>query len=120
MLESRGYAVALAIDPEGAYAKADELGDSIAAIVCDLVMPVLDGPSLIDALRARGVTAPVVFVSGYASERLRDTLAGRPLLAKPFTLAQLVAELERIVARSPASPAGVASARDAADPLGSG
>src|SRR5262249_22025090 len=51
-------------------------------VVSDVVMPEMDGPTLLEAIRGR---IPVLFISGYAFER---NLAA--FLPKPFSLGQLV------------------------------
>lgn len=64
----------------------------IDVIVCDVIMPVRTGPTLIEHLRANGIVAPVIFVTGnpiieHLDQALRIPRAS--LLAKPFTLAEL-------------------------------
>ncbi len=74
-------------------------------VVTDVVMPHMNGPDLVEALRAMGYTAPVVFVSGYveqtlSEERLR-ALDAR-LVAKPFHPQRLVELVAELAARAPA------------------
>ena len=64
----------------------------IDLVVSDVVMPEMDGPTLLTELRCRDPDVKVIFVSGYAEEAFEKNLPeGRySFLAKPFTLKQLV------------------------------
>ncbi len=48
--------------------------DTIDLVVSDVVMPEMDGPTLLRELRARKPDLKVVFVSGYAEEAFRKNL----------------------------------------------
>jgi PAS domain S-box-containing protein len=70
------------------------------ALVTDLVMPGMNGADLVDALRKRGCTAPVVFVSGHAEHALLERVQSTPksaIVAKPFTLDDILARLEALL-----------------------
>jgi len=73
----------------------------IDAVVTDMMMPGMDGPSLLRMLRSRTGLAdlPAILVSGFAESELRRGLAGdRTLfLAKPYTLAELVGTLNSLI-----------------------
>ena len=66
----------------------------IDLIVSDVVMPEMDGPTMLGELRKRGVTAKVIFVSGYAEDAFQRTNIPEGeefgFLPKPFTLKQLI------------------------------
>jgi two-component system OmpR family response regulator len=73
------------------------------AFVIDIGLPDSDGRDLCQALRAKGVQAPVLFLT--ARDALVDRLAGfdaggDDYLAKPFALAELVARLQALLRRS--------------------
>jgi two-component system OmpR family response regulator len=73
------------------------------AIVLDRMLPGMDGLSVLSALRAGGVTTPVVMLSALSSldERVRGLRAGSDdYLAKPFAFAELLARLEAVRRRS--------------------
>ncbi len=76
----------------------------ITAMVTDMVMPGMDGATLTQAVRAACGNAklPVVLVSGYAEAPLRGELtAGNTLfLAKPYSLPDLVATLDRAIGQA--------------------
>jgi two-component system cell cycle sensor histidine kinase/response regulator CckA len=88
----------------GCAAEALELLESSetapAALVSDVVMPGMDGLALAGQLRARWPGLPVLLVSGYAEAALGRDLAaeGLRLLAKPYGLSELVAELRALLA----------------------
>jgi two-component system OmpR family response regulator len=73
------------------------------AIVLDRMLPGMDGLAVLSALRAGGVTTPVVMLSALSSldERVRGLRAGSDdYLAKPFAFAELLARLEAVRRRS--------------------
>jgi len=70
-------------------------------VVSDVVMPEMDGPTLLKELRKRNPAVKIVFVSGYAEEAFEKSLPEdeRPnFLAKPFTLKQLIAKVKETMA----------------------
>ena len=95
-LRSRGYTVCEASDGVAALELIDE-GQKVDLVVSDVVMPEMDGPTLLKELRRRDPTLKVIFVSGYAEEAFAKNLpeGGQfAFLAKPFTLKQLVAAVK--------------------------
>ena len=104
-LREEGYRVLTARD--GGTALALVAGaERLAALVLDIGLPDTDGRDLCQALRARGVTAPVLFLT--AADRLSDRLSGfaagaDDYLVKPFHLAELVARLKVLVRRRAAT-----------------
>jgi two-component system OmpR family response regulator len=89
-------------------------------LIVDIGLPDADGRDLCQALRARGVQAPVLFLT--AREALVDRLSGfdaggDDYLTKPFAFAELVARLQALLRRS--GDAGVVEAAGLRlDPLG--
>jgi two-component system cell cycle sensor histidine kinase/response regulator CckA len=62
-------------------------------VVSDVVMPELDGPSLLRELRKRQPGAKVIFVSGYAEDAFKKNLPEGEefvFLPKPFGMKQLI------------------------------
>jgi two-component system cell cycle sensor histidine kinase/response regulator CckA len=92
-LASRGYTV-LEADSGAEALKVVEAADGkIDLIVSDVIMPEMDGPTMLTELRRRGLAARVIFVSGYADDAFAKNLPeGQEFLflPKPFTLKQLV------------------------------
>ena len=67
------------------------------AIVSDVVMPGMDGITLVKKLQERWPGIPAVLISGYADETLRRALEGVRFLPKPYTLKGLCAALQAAV-----------------------
>uniref|UniRef100_UPI0025F35CD1 response regulator n=1 Tax=Sphingomonas sp. TaxID=28214 RepID=UPI0025F35CD1 len=67
-------------------------------LISDVMMPVMDGPTMVHKARERYPDLPVLFMSGYAEEQLRKSidLDNVQFLAKPFSVQQL-AEAARAV-----------------------
>jgi DNA-binding response OmpR family regulator len=81
---------------------------NVAAIVTDIYMGGMDGFVLIDALRGRGETVPIIVMSGGSLALSRLGLARKigadATLAKPFQLSELERVLEKLLDRA-ATPA---------------
>jgi two-component system cell cycle sensor histidine kinase/response regulator CckA len=95
-LASRGYTVCEASNGAEALTLIDS-GQHVDLVVSDVVMPEMDGPTLLKELRRRDPDLKVIFVSGYAEEAFAKHLpdGGQfAFLAKPFTLKQLVATVK--------------------------
>jgi two-component system cell cycle sensor histidine kinase/response regulator CckA len=92
-LASRGYTVLEADSGVDALRVLEEGDGQIDLIVSDVIMPEMDGPTMLMELRKRGVTSKIVFVSGYADDAFaRNLPEGEEFqfLPKPFTLKQLI------------------------------
>ncbi|SFH03326.1 two-component system, OmpR family, response regulator MprA [Actinopolymorpha cephalotaxi] len=99
-LREAGFTVTAAVDGAAALRTPTETLD---AAVIDIGLPDSDGRDVCQALRARGVTAPVVFLT--ARDGLTDRLSGfsaggDDYLGKPFHFAELVARLRAALHRS--------------------
>lgn len=66
-------------------------GAEFDLIVSDVVMPAMDGPSMIREIRKLRPAMPVLFMSGYAEEQLRNEIgiADVHFLPKPFSVQQI-------------------------------
>lgn len=99
-LHEAGYVVRhAATGPEGLALASAEPFD---AAVVDVMLPDLDGLSLIAALRARKIQAPVLVLSARASveDRVRGLEAGGDdYLVKPFALSELIARVHALLRR---------------------
>jgi two-component system cell cycle sensor histidine kinase/response regulator CckA len=91
-LTQRGYTVVEAASGVEALEQVAAHPD-IDLIVSDVVMPEMDGPTMLRHLREQGANKPIIFVSGYAEDAFaRNLPEGEDFgfLPKPFTLKQLV------------------------------
>ncbi len=99
-LTSRGYTVLeaeLGVEALEVVAAAEQ---PIDLIVSDVIMPEMDGPTMLTELRRRGLTAKVVFVSGYADDAFARNLPEKQefaFLPKPFTLKQLIETVKSVM-----------------------
>jgi DNA-binding response OmpR family regulator len=73
------------------------------AAVIDLMLPGMDGLSIIKAIRGRGVKTPVLILSAKRTvdERVEGLIAGGDdYLTKPFSFSELLARVQALVRRS--------------------
>ncbi len=109
-------AIVLALSLEGARVEsagsaADAIrlldGASPDAVVSDLAMPGGDGYELIATLRAHGIDAPVIAVTGFVTpeDRRRTFAAGfRAHIPKPVDMDHLLRTIARVVATEAPRP----------------
>ncbi|UCF54151.1 MAG: response regulator, partial [Bradyrhizobium sp.] len=101
-LRSRGYTVVEAENGVEAMEMLEEQGGAIDLVVSDVVMPEMDGPTLLKAMRATNPDIKFIFVSGYAEDAFEKSLPeGQQFdfLPKPFTLSQLVAAVKETMTK---------------------
>ncbi len=104
-LKQSGYAVDHAADGEDALFRAQTI--AYDAAVVDLMLPKLDGLSLIQQLRANRVNMPVLILSAKASvdDRVHGLQAGGDdYLTKPFAFSELLARVQALIRRASHSP----------------
>jgi DNA-binding response OmpR family regulator len=99
-LREEGFAVTTAATAAEIVARLDDTHAD--ALVIDIGLPDADGRDVVQALRARGMGAPVLFLT--ARDALPDRLAGfaaggDDYLTKPFAFAELAARLRALVKR---------------------
>lgn len=99
-LEGRDFEVTVSYDGEEGYAQAHE--HTFDVIVCDVMMPRLDGFSLVKRLRKEGCTTPVLFLT--ARSATEDVVkgfevGGNDFLRKPFAIDELIVRVRALVGR---------------------
>jgi len=104
-LKQHGFAVDLAGDGDEALA----LGTTTEydAAVVDIMLPGLDGLSLVRRLRAKGSQLPILFLSarGSVDDRVSGLAAGGDdYLTKPFAFSELLARVQALIRRSTRTP----------------
>jgi two-component system, cell cycle sensor histidine kinase and response regulator CckA len=100
-LASRGYTVVEASNGVEALRELEGREGEVDLVVSDVVMPEMDGPTLLKELRTRNPNMKMILVSGYAEDAFEKNLpeGGQfKFLAKPFTLKQLVAAVKDAMA----------------------
>jgi len=104
-LQEAGFAVDHAEDGRKGLALA--LTESYDAAVVDVMLPGLDGLSLIEELRRQKVRTPVLILSAKRSvdDRVRGLQAGGDdYLVKPFAFSELLARVQALIRRSTGEP----------------
>src|SRR5262245_35749329 len=104
-LGEAGFAVDRAADAERGLVLALERPPDI--VIVDLMLPGADGLTLIDNLRRRGRTLPVLILSARhtVDDRVRGLQAGGDdYLVKPFAFPELLARVQALLRRSTATP----------------
>jgi two-component system cell cycle sensor histidine kinase/response regulator CckA len=98
LLRQRGYEVIEAADGEEALELAEEHAGTIDMMISDVIMPGLDGPSLLKKARKFLGDAPVMFISGYAESDFSDLLqdeVGVSFLPKPLDIKTLAERVKQ-------------------------
>jgi len=104
-LKQAGYAVDHALDGETGLALIESTDYDVAIV--DVMLPQLDGISLVKRLRAARRPTPVLFLSAKSSvdDRVRGLQAGGDdYLTKPFAFSELVARVQALIRRATSSP----------------
>lgn len=100
-LNKQGFDVVCAHDGQAGLAAA--FSGRWDALLVDIMLPKLDGLSLVRALRAKGDATPVIMLSarGEVDQRVEGLDAGADdYLPKPFAMSELLARLRSIARRS--------------------
>jgi two-component system, cell cycle sensor histidine kinase and response regulator CckA len=102
-LRSRGYSVIEASNGIEALEALEERDGAVDLVVSDVVMPEMDGPTLLREMRTRNPNLKIIFVSGYAEEAFDKSLPENEqfaFLPKPFALSALVAKVKETMTPS--------------------
>jgi two-component system cell cycle sensor histidine kinase/response regulator CckA len=98
-LTRHGYTVITADSGEEALEVLGR-GEQIDLLVSDVVMPGMDGPTMVEQARKDRPDLKILFMSGYAEEQLRDSLNvdNAHFLPKPFSVQELAEAAKRALA----------------------
>lgn len=99
-LSATGYEVFEAGSGDEALEVLDDINNEIDLIISDVVMPIMDGPTLLTHVRERMPDLKFIFVSGYAEENVRQDLADNrsvEFLPKPYTLDQINTKVKDVL-----------------------
>lgn len=112
-LREDGYAVDTAFDGREGLRRARST--PYDALVLDLMLPGMDGWTILKELRKQGNAVPVLILT--ARDALSDRVKGLDLgaddyLAKPFELAELLARLRSVIRRGAGKPSSIIQAGD--------
>lgn len=102
-LRQAGYVPEHAVDGQaGLFRGATEEYD---CVIADIMLPKLDGLSVIDQLRRKGVSTPIIILSAKASvdDRVKGLQkGGDDYLVKPFAFSELLARIQALIRRATA------------------
>ncbi|MDB6112201.1 MAG: hybrid sensor histidine kinase/response regulator, partial [Pedosphaera sp.] len=96
-----GYKVVTAIHGADAIALYSQSRETIKVVIIDVMMPVMDGPTAISALKQQQPDLQFIAISGLMqSDKLKQQLDGAEVsfLPKPFDTEKLLKELRRLLA----------------------
>ncbi len=98
-LSNKGYRVLEASSGESALKILQSAEHEIDLLISDVIMPTMDGPTLVKEARKSWPNLPVIFVSGYAVDVFREHLEAEEFrfLPKPFSLNALAEEVKSIL-----------------------
>jgi two-component system cell cycle sensor histidine kinase/response regulator CckA len=101
-LRNKGYTVLEADSGESALRVVEEQQSRIDLLISDVVMPQMDGPTLVKKVRDSRPETKIIFISGYAEDAFRRSLDQRDareinFLPKPFSLKQLAGKVKEVM-----------------------
>jgi two-component system, cell cycle sensor histidine kinase and response regulator CckA len=99
-LQSRGYTVVEADSGESGLEAIENDKDGFELILSDVVMPEMDGPTMLAEIRKRGIKTKFIFMSGYAEDAFERNLENPDdfaFLQKPFSLKQLIEKVKDVM-----------------------
>ncbi|MFZ5608546.1 MAG: response regulator [Pseudomonadota bacterium] len=98
-LSKKGYSVLEAASGEAALDIVRGHEGAIDLVISDVVMPNMDGPTLVKAIRKLRPETKIIFISGYAQDGFRNTVDASDFhfLPKPFSLTQLAEKVKAVM-----------------------
>ena len=97
-LAAAGFTVLEAQNGEAALAIANKLDHPIDLVVSDVILPIMNGPTLLTHLRAIYPNAQALFISGYPRAHFDDIFSERDaFLQKPFRAEDLVSQARALL-----------------------
>ncbi len=101
-LTNKGYEVLEAEHGVEALEVYEQAGSTVDLIITDVMMPEMDGPTMVKEIQKINANQKIMFVSGFSEDRISDH-AGDNIyfLAKPFSLKDLAAKVKDVLADEP-------------------
>jgi PAS domain S-box-containing protein len=99
-LEAAGYKVLTATDGTEAVVLFVQHQNEVRAVITDLVMPYMDGPTTIRALRKLNLVAPIIVSTGVGERKKNDVVLDasvNAILSKPYTADTLLNVLSEVL-----------------------
>ena len=101
-MRNKGYTVLEADCGETGLAIMEKQGREVDIIVTDVIMPGMNGPTMIDHITPLYPELKVIFISGYAEDVFVNNYGSERsfnFLAKPFTLKQLASKIKEVLGK---------------------
>jgi two-component system cell cycle sensor histidine kinase/response regulator CckA len=99
-LRNKGYVVHEAESGEKALTMLIEAQTPVDLLITDVIMPNMDGPTLVNEVRRSQPDLKVIFISGYTEDKVRSQFAQNEeihFLPTPFTLKQLATKVKEVM-----------------------
>jgi len=100
-LQNKGYTVLEADNGESALEVIRQHDGHIELMISDVVMPNMDGPTLVGHARVERPNMKIIFISGYAEDAFRKNMSTEAqeieFLPKPFSLKQLATKVKDVI-----------------------
>ena len=98
-LRNKGYSVLEASSGKEALALVNSHPDDIDLLISDVVMPEMDGPTLVEQARKLRQSMKIIFISGYTEDAFRKKIDQESFsfLPKPFSLKQLAQTVKDVL-----------------------
>jgi two-component system, cell cycle sensor histidine kinase and response regulator CckA len=116
-LQSRGYQVLVASNGVEALQVAEQHDGPIRVLITDVIMPQMSGPELAKSLTKVRGDIDVLYMSGYADDKLgpmADSNGELTWIQKPFYLDELLRKIQEIIHREDEASSRALSAPDSA------
>lgn len=112
-LTRAGYEVTTCASGDEGLAAIREGQTGFDIVVSDVVMPGMDGPAMVRAIRAQMPDMPVLFMSGYAEEQLRRDIdiPDMHFIAKPFSVAEIGDKVGAVLRQARSDRASAAASK---------
>jgi len=99
-LRNKGYTVLEADCGEMGIEIMEKQGGEVDLIITDVIMPGINGPTMIESVLANFPRVKVIFISGYAEDVFVKSYGSERafhFLPKPFTLKQLASKVKEVI-----------------------
>jgi len=99
-LRNKGYNVLEANSGDTALDMFKDGAKDVDLLITDVVMPRVDGPTLVKEIRGSHPDLKVIFISGYTEDAFRKRVGEEPeihFLQKPFSLKQLAGKVKEVL-----------------------
>lgn len=100
-LTRAGYVVTATSDGDEGLAAVVNGTEDFDLVVSDVVMPAMDGPAMARAIRKVKPDLPILFMSGYAEEQLRNEIdiENMYFIPKPFSVQDINAKVTEVMSK---------------------